>query len=200
MRMQMKGKTILSSVAVVIGIFAMFLVVRAWKSLRQPVPQLEVKSAAPDVPNPYYLSTISIPDDSRAHFLDEDFKIVRRVNEIPNGCALIFGSSFVSISGSHPKPGEIRLADPGEAFQVSDSITPGLPFRRLEFAGLGASKCIIHFQSGGKMFPSFCAAVIDYSNHQTVWVGESQKAARNMDELRRMVFQRQFQDTAGPTC
>jgi hypothetical protein len=58
----------------------------------------------------------------------------------PNSCRWIFESSFVTISGSRAKPGGINLANPGEAFQASDNIVPGLPFRRLEFAGLSDTK------------------------------------------------------------
>ncbi len=200
MRMPMKWKTILSCFAVGIGIFAMVLVVRAWKSLRQPIPQLEVKQAVPDIPGSFYLRTVPVPDDVRVHLLDGDFKIVRRVNEIPNSCRLIFESSFMTISGSRAKPGEVSLADPGEPFQASDNIVPGLPFRRLELAGLGGTKCFIHYQNGGQTFVSFCLAVIDYATQQTIWVGESQKVARNMDDLRRMILQLQFGDTAGRAC
>jgi hypothetical protein len=196
----MKWKTILSCFAVGIGIFAMVLVVRAWKSLGQPIPQLEVKRAEPEEPDMFYLSTASVSDDVRSHLLDGDFKIVRRVNEIPTSCRLIFESSFKTASGSRAKPGTISLADPGESFQASDNIVPGLPFRRLELAGLGGTKCFLHYQNGGQMFVSFCLAVIDYPNQQTIWVGEFQKVARNMDELRRMILQRQFGDTAGRAC
>jgi len=195
-----KSKIILSAVAVGIGLFTVFLAVRTWKSLRQPVPQLELpKSAVWDIPGTFYLKAAPVPDEVRIHLLDGDFKIVRRVDEIPGNCTQIFESSFVTISGSRAKPGEVTLANPGEPFQASDYIKPGLPFRRLEFAGLGATRCFIHYQSGGQP-ASFCLVVIDYAAPKTVCAGDSEKAARSLSELRRMISEGRFRDTLGRGC
>ncbi len=201
MRMQIaKYKRILSVLAAGVGVFGLFLIIRTWKSLRQPIPPLESpKPALPDIPGTFYLRTVPVSHDVQVHLLDGDFKIVRRVDEIPNTCTTVFESWFVTISGSRAKPGEISLANPGEAFQASDNIVPGLPFRRLEFAGVSDTKCFIHYQSGGQ--PAyFCLAVIDYANQKTVCVGDSEKAARNLGELRRMISQRRFRDTRGGGC
>lgn len=198
MRIQIaKYKKIFSSLALGLGVFGLFLTIRTWKSLRQPIPQLEFpKQPVPDIPGSFHLRTVSVQDNVRVHLLDEDFKIVRRMNEIPNSCTMILESSFVTINGFHAKPGEITWANPGEAFQASDNIVPGLPFRRLEFAGLGSTKCFIHYQSGGQP-NSFCLAVIDAAEQKLAWVGESINAAKNVDELRRMIFQRRFGDPGG---
>jgi len=131
--------------------------------------------------------------------LDERFEVVRRVNEIPDRCKLIFWSSLATLSGSRPKPEEIIVANPGEPFQASDNIVPGLPFRRLEFAGLGTARCFLHYQSGGGP-PSFCLAVIDYQNQKIIWAGDYRYAARDLDELRRWVLQQRFRDTLGRGC
>ncbi len=195
-----KYRIFVSVLAVGLGVVGLFLFVRSWKSLSHPIPQLEVaKPAVQDIPGTFYLRTSSVPDDVRIHFLDGDFKIVSRVDEISGNCMQIFESSFVTISGSRAKPGEVTFANPGEAFQASDAIVPGLPFRRLEFAGLGTSKCFIHYQSGGQP-SSFCLAVIDYPNQKIVWVGEHYKAARNVDDLRRLLVLGRFRDTLGRGC
>jgi hypothetical protein len=148
-----------------------------------------------EVPGEFQLKKAQPLDDHR--LLDDEFKIVRRVNEIPNSCMSIFKYSFVTINNSPPKPGEFRLANPGEPFQWSDNIVKELPFRRLEFAGVGASKCFIQYQSGGQ--PStFCLAVINYTNHNKIWVGQFyDKPASNLEELRRMLAERQFRDGRG---
>jgi len=200
--MQVKSKAILSVVAAGIGIFAMFFGFRVRKYYSQPPPQPQSqRGELLGDPDRFGLRTISVSDEVRVHLLDGDFKIARRMNEIPNSCTRIFESSFVTNSGSHAKSGQIILANPGEAFQASDYIAnPELPFRRLEFAGLSTAKCFIHYQSGGKP-SSFCLAVVDLANQKTVWVGESAKAAESPDDLRRMLFQGQFRHVAWlPVC
>ncbi|PYT48970.1 MAG: hypothetical protein DMG43_16445, partial [Acidobacteria bacterium] len=83
--MPVKWRTIFSTVAVGIGLFAMFFGFKAWKSLRQPIPQLEFpKQVIPDIPGSFYLRNVPALDDVR--LLDGDFRIVRRVNEIPDSC------------------------------------------------------------------------------------------------------------------
>jgi hypothetical protein len=167
---------------------------RAWKSLRQPIPQLEFpKQGIPDIPGWFHLKDAPALDEVR--LLDGDFKIVRRVNEVPEACMSIFGSSFVTINGLRAKPGEVRFANPGEPFNRSDAIDENLPFRRLEFAGLSTSGCFIHYQSGGQP-SSFCLAVIDIANHGMM-LGEYQYAAKDLNELRRLIHQRRFRDGRG---
>jgi hypothetical protein len=187
-------KTFLLIVVVGIGLFAGFLGFKTWKTLRQPIPQLEFpKQEIPDIVGSFYLKNIPSVDD--VHLLDKDFKIVRRMNDVPVACLATLESSFVTINGLHAKPGEVRFANPGQPFNSGDYIVDNLPFRRLEFAGLSASGCFIHYQSGGDP-SSFCLAVIDTANHKTV-VGEYQRAAKDLSELRRMIYQRLFRDGRG---
>jgi hypothetical protein len=185
---------ILLSTVVGIGLFAAFLGSKAWKSLWEPIPQLGFpKQEIPDIPGSFYLKNVPALDD--LHLLDGGFKIVRRVNEVLDACMSNFESSFVTINGRHAKTGEVRFANPGEPFNWSDAIKEDLPFRRMEFAGLSTSGCFIHYQSGGQ--PStFCLAVIDTANHRIV-VGEYQKAAKDLNELRRLIRQRRFRDGRG---
>lgn len=197
MQMPMKRKIILSTIAVGVGLFAVFMA--AQRSLRKPIPQLDKspKTALPEDLDKFQLKTFAVQTDVLVHLLDGDFYIVRQMKDIPSSCATVFESSFMTHSGSHANPGEIRFANPGEAFQASDNIVnPGLPFRRLEFAGLGATKCFIHYHRGGGQPAAFCLAVMDYANQKTVFVGEAPRAAKNLDELRRMILGRQFEDIA----
>jgi len=193
--MSMKREIVLSSV--IVGLLAVFLGVRTWKFFRQPIPPFESpRVALPEDPYKFSLKTFAVPNDIRVHLLEGNFTIVRHMKDIPNSCTTIFESSFLTHSGSHASPGEIKFANPGEAFQASDNIVdPDLPFRRLEFAGLGATRCFIYYQQGGKP-SSFCLAVMDYANQKTVFVGEGEVRgpAKNLDDLRRMMLRRQFRD------
>jgi hypothetical protein len=189
---RVSSKTLLSTVVAGIGLFAAFLGFKTRNSLRQPIPQLEFpKQELPDSPGSFYLKNVPTLDD--VHLLDGDFKIVRRVNGIPDACMSNFGSSFLTINGLRAKPGEVRFANPGEPFQWSDYIQEELPFRRLEFAGVGTSQCFIHYQMGAS---AFCLAVIDVANNK-IRIGEYHKPARNLNELRQMIFQRRFRDGSG---
>jgi hypothetical protein len=184
----------LSTVAVGVGLFAAFFGFRAWNSLRQPVSELEFpKQAIFDIPGSFYLR--NVPALENVHLLDGDFKIVRRLEEVPDACMRTFESSFVNINGLRAKQGEVRFANPGEPFNWSDAIERDLPFRRLELARLNTSGCFIHYQKGG-MFPSFCLAVIDTGGHK-IRVGEYRQAAKDLRELRQMLFQHRFADGSG---
>jgi hypothetical protein len=189
-----KWKILLSTAVAGIGLCALVFGFKAWKTLRQPIPELEFpKQEIPDIPGSLYLRNVPTLDD--IHLLDGDFKIVRRVNEVLDACMSSSESSFVIINGLHAKRGEVRFANPGESFNWSDAIEEDLPFRRLEFAGLSTSECFIHYQSGGQP-SSFCLAVINTANHRII-VGEYEKAAKNLHELRRMLHQWRFRDGRG---
>jgi hypothetical protein len=190
----MNWRILLSTVVVGIGLAAAFFGFRTWNSLRQPVPNLVLaKQEIPDIPGSFCLKGVPVLDD--VHLIDGDFKIVRRFDEVPEACLRTFESSFVTINGKRAMQGEVRFANPGEPFNWSDSIEKDLPFRRLEFAGVGKSGCFIHYQKGG-MFPQFCLAVIDTESHKTK-VGEYREAAKNLRELRQMLLQHRFGDGGG---
>jgi hypothetical protein len=197
---KINSKTVLVLAAVGIGLCISYLIFALWKPSGRSRQRLESqKSAVPDIPNTFYVKTVPISEEVRAHLLDGDFKIAIRVTEIPDTCSQIFFSSFTTVSGSPAKGGEVGLADPGGPFQASDYIqNPDLPFRRLEFAGSG-TKCFVHYQSGGEP-SSFCLAVIDYGTRKNVWVGEYERAAENLDELRQMISQHRFRETLGRGC
>lgn len=91
MRIPIRWKAILSTAVAGIGLVAMFFSFKAWKSLKQPILPLEFpKQEIPDVPGSFYPRNVPALDDVR--LLDGDFKIVRRVNEIPANCLLTFES------------------------------------------------------------------------------------------------------------
>jgi hypothetical protein len=188
------SKILLSTVIAGIGLFAAVLGFKAWKFLGQPIPQLESsKQQLPDIPGFVHLKNVPVVED--VHLLDGNFKIVRRMNEIPDACISPFESSFLTINGHHPEAGEVRFANPGEPFNWSDVIEEELPFRRLEFSGLSTAGCFIHYQSGGQPH-TFCLAVVDTTSHG-ITIGEYQRAARDLDDLRRLIDQRRSGDGDG---
>lgn len=196
-----KYKRIAVALAGGIGALALILVVRTVEKSKNSIPSDFQQTRFPEGRQVMLgLKTISVLEEVRLHLLDGEFEIVKRMDEIPTSCVSVFKSSFVTTSGGRVDPGEIALANPGERFQASDNIVPGFPFRRLEFAGLGTTKCFIHYQNGGKP-SSFCLAVIDYPSRKTVWVGESERAATNLADLRQMISHDGFRHVAWlPVC
>ena len=179
------------------------------KAIRQPraidlLGELVEKEKMEEVesPDPVYLKTLSVSDATRGHLLDGGFAIVHRMQDISQSCKGPFESSFSFFSRTVPKKREIDFADPGQDFNYGDAIRGGLPFRQLHFAGLGSNSCFIYYQQGGRIYPSSCLAVMNYSGGKTIWVGvvAGGKAARNFRELRADFSQNKFDDSGEPDC
>jgi hypothetical protein len=165
----------------------------------QTLPEIRMQQTIPEYPEPILktrLAAVSVRD----HLLDGDFKIVDRVKSIPEPWRAIFDASFVEIDGSPAKRDRVQSADPGQPIQESDSVVPGLSFRRLIFAGLGVQRTFIYYEHGGGVPHSYCLAVVDVGSGSVVWVGEARKEARNLRELRLMVSGDLFDESPGPGC
>lgn len=188
----------------IVGIAAITLGVRVAMLFRAvappPVPEQGALRTLPPEPDQFHLRTTSAPRAVRSHLLAGNFKLVDRVAQIDDACRDVFFGSFVSGTGAAPSAGEVSLADPGQPFQSSDDLVPGVPFRRLVLAGVGPNSCFIYYQHGGSMYPRFCLAVIDRAQKKVVWLGESSKEARSIGELRRMLLSQQFCDSRCPDC
>jgi hypothetical protein len=166
----------------------------------ETLPEVGIKQTIHEFPESVFLKARPAADSVRDHLLDGDFKVVNHVQAIPQTWRSIFDSSFVDIHGLPTKGARVEMADPGQPFQSSDALVPGLPFRRLVLAGLSSQKCFIYYQHGGSMYPSYCLAVMDYGSNSMIWVGESRKVARSLSDLRFMLSRGLFEDTGGPGC
>jgi len=164
------------------------------------VVETNTKQEVPEYPDPVRLITSTSSEPAQSHVLDGDFRMVNRMQEIPETCISPFDSSFVRSNGGGPATGKIDFADPGQEFQFSDAIMPGLAFRQLAFAGLGSDSCFIYYQRGGPMHPTYCLAVMEYGKTRTTWVGEKREKAINLKALRRMLSRGQFDTSGKPNC
>jgi len=154
----------------------------------------------PEAPDGIQFSAIPARIDDSSGLLNGDFKIARKMSELTRPCEKILNNSFVTPSGLPPSVGQVRLADPEEEFEATDSVRGGLPFRRLVFAGLGSSICFVYYERGGLMYPSSCLAIFDYGQKKPIWVGESARKAKTVDELRHMLSGREFHNPTRPGC
>ena len=82
-------------------------------------PELEFpKQEIFDIPGLFYLRNVPALDN--LHLLDGDFKIVRRLEEVPDACMRTFESSFVNINSLRAKQGEVRRV--GEYRQTAKDL------------------------------------------------------------------------------
>jgi hypothetical protein len=133
------------------------------------------------------------PELKPQHLLDGNFVIVNAMSDLSEACGNALQASFVNYWNPAAPREQIAFADPGEAWESSDFLIGGLPFRRLIFGGLGAQRCFVYFEKGGGMGPATCLGVMDYAQGKALWVGrwvgfQSKKVA-NIKELRRKLSQ-----------
>jgi hypothetical protein len=110
-------------------------------------------------------------------FLNRDFNIVTDVNALPG-----------PVLQKYTEPGgsRLRMANPGQEFNASDSRDPGMPSERLLFAGLAGDLCFVHYEKGGKPY----LYVVEFfggtssASVEPLWSGYCDTAAANVQELR----------------
>ena len=113
-----------------------------------PTDKLEPVSGAnrepewpPGEPAPIKFGALNMSSAERREFLNADYKIVRKVADLPTGVRKL----YIVNGGSH-----VAIADPGERFEATDVITdPGLPRRRLILAGVAQERAFVHYEQGG---------------------------------------------------
>jgi mono/diheme cytochrome c family protein len=126
----------------------------------------------------------------KAHIIDGDFTIEKNVDRLPAGLK----SAFATLAKQY----DFKMANPGEKFQVTDVIDePGLPIRRLIFAGISKDRYFIHYEKGG-IAHTFHLAVFDVSADGKVsflWGGPGARAA-DLTQLRALVLSKQIPDSS----
>jgi hypothetical protein len=113
-------------------------------------------------------------------FLDDNFKIVTDVNELPDPVQ----QAFVEQEGG------LRpfMANPKEKFLAGDVIwDASLPRKRLIFAGVTDDKCFVHFEEGGRGLSYFVEFFGTTSKGKMKFLGQGHcpGPALNFQDLRR---------------
>lgn len=132
---------------------------------------------------------LSIPD--RQHLLDGQFTLVTSTAAMPRSLK----NAFAVISSAR----QFEMADIGKDYQATDFVVkPGLPSRRLIFAGTNGEKWFIHYEHGGRGHNY--AVVVFTANPQGgvefLWGGEGIVPARDLDDLRNKLADGRFSDDA----
>jgi hypothetical protein len=157
------------------------------RAIRQPIPPLiDVSQKQREF---YWPIHRTFSPAQKAHVLDGDFLIVRTVDRLP----IELKTAFSQLSGMH----DFEMANPGERFQVTDVVVePGLPWRRLFFAGISTGKYFIHYEEGG-IGHSYHVAVFTIDSDRKVkflWGGPGFREAKDLKQLRTSVAAGAFMD------
>ena len=127
----------------------------------------------------------------RQHVLEGQFTLVYSTQTMPAQIK----HAFAEITGEQ----RFALANPGEKYQVTDVIDePGLPFRRLIFAGVNGKKWLIHYEHGG-IGHSTAVLLLELNAENKVrfvWGGAGSEIAESMPTLRTAVAAGRFSDRA----
>jgi hypothetical protein len=127
--------------------------------------------------------TFTLPNASTVDlkaFLAGDFVVVHRMRLLPPSVQGVFTEK-----GGHRR----TMADPNEDFQATDVISmPGMPRKRLIFAGVSGDKCFVHFAAGG-IAHSYEVALFRLSQAnaiEPIWAGYCGEA-KNLTALRNQI-------------
>jgi hypothetical protein len=125
----------------------------------------------------------------KQHVLDGDFALITSTEELPQSIK----NAFATITGIKP----FALADPGRKYQMTDVVDePGLPQRRLIFAGSCKNRWFIYYERGG-IGHSFSVMVLDIEQNNSVhfvWGAAGFKRAASLNDLRGAIASGHFAD------
>jgi hypothetical protein len=125
----------------------------------------------------------------KEHLLDGSFTKVATTEAMPPKVK----EAFAEITGER----SFALANPGQKYQETDVVyEPGLPFRRLLFAGAKDDEWFVQYERGGRGHGYDVVVFKVNAQHpvQFLWGGAGFHGAENLDELRKMVATGQFSD------
>jgi hypothetical protein len=139
-----------------------------------------VAVSAPSGSNLPFHGTIS-PQEKK-HILDGPCSVITSVASIPKSLK----DGFVRVTEER----EFALADPDKEYQESDEITtPGLPFRRLVFAGSCGDRWFVHYEHGG-IGLSYKVLIFRTDANgalRFLWGGSGCDRAKSLDNLRVLI-------------
>jgi len=153
----------------------------------RPVPPLS--SVREEPPKTYWPLFHTLSSAQKGHILDGDFTIERNVESLPNSLK----SAFSGLAGEH----DFKMANPGNKYQATDVVVePGLPFRRLVFAGIATDKYLLHYEEGGigHIYQIAVFGVDSEGKVKFLWGGPGPRAANDLEQLRTMVAGGAFAD------
>lgn len=84
---------------------------------------------------------VRLSTTDRQHLLDGNCRVVNSTDALPTSIK----NAFATIA----QDASFALANPGTQFNATDVIVPGLPRRRMDFAGVCENRWFIQYEKGG---------------------------------------------------
>lgn len=141
-----------------------------------PTSDSEKLSTTPQV------SPAALSKTEEEHILDGVLRPLASTEEMPQALKDAFTAAT--------RQKAFALANPGQKYQDTDVVEePGLPLRRMVFAGASENKWFIYYESGG-IGHSYAVVVFGRQRDGRVrflWGGMSSARAADMNELRKMI-------------
>jgi hypothetical protein len=129
--------------------------------------------------------------DARRELLERQFTIVTKTQDVPEPVRVLLQALTKS-------RGRV-LAEPGAKYQATDLVTePGLPRRRLIFAGNGKGVYFVNYEMGGRGHSQH-VAVFEFAlgRISLAWRAVLDRRVDNLSDLRELVRKGQYKD--GPS-
>jgi hypothetical protein len=126
--------------------------------------------------------------DARRELLERDFTIVRKTKDVPEPVRVLL-EALTKTDGK-------VLAEPGDRYQETDVIAePGLPRRRLIFAGNGKGVYFVNYELGGRGHSQH-VAVFEFRPGEIslVWRAVLDKRVDTLKDLREEVRNGRYKD------
>jgi hypothetical protein len=147
-------------------------------------PAATTAKSAGDLPARFHRT---LSQAQKQHILDGQFTVLTSTDAMPPHLK----EAFEMITGLR----QFEMANLGQKYQATDVITePGLPFRRLLFAGVSDDKWFIQYERGGYGH-SYAVVVFSVEPRGTVrffWGGTGFQGAKDLDDLRRTIAAGRF--------
>jgi hypothetical protein len=118
---------------------------------------------------------------AKGQFLGGDFRIVRKVEDLPQPVRIVFAEK----GGSR-----VLMADPGKKFLATDLIYDvTLPRKRLIFGGVLDDRCFVHYEQGGLGLTDILAffTLTSKDSVEPIWQGQCGRAT-DLQDLRALVM------------
>jgi hypothetical protein len=127
-------------------------------------------------------SPAAISKAEKEHILDGVFRPLASTEEMSRSLKDAFTAAT--------RQKAFALANPGQKYQVTDVVEePGLPLRRMVFAGASENKWFIYYEMGG-IGHSYALVVFGRQTDGRVrflWGGMGSERAADINELRKMI-------------
>ena len=117
-------------------------------------------------------------DEGRRHLLEDELRVITTTREIPD--------SVIARFAELTKTKGVVFAQPGAKYQETDVVSePGLPQRRLIFAGLGKGLCVLYYERGGIGHSEHVMVFqVGQEGSELMWGAILKGRANSLEELR----------------